>query len=108
MIKKRSFLERLTGSIRFEDNEGNEEEEKSSVEQGRKISPSFRDNNEERNKDSQPETKWEEEIDAELTVDVYQTPSEIIVHTMVSAVQAYRRGISTARDMITGPSGVRE
>jgi HSP20 family molecular chaperone IbpA len=101
MIKKRSFLERLTGSIKFEDNEGNEEEEKSSVEQGRRISPSFRDNNEGRNNDSQHETKWEEEIDAELTVDVYQTPSEIIVQTMVAGVQPDNLSISITRDMIT-------
>ena len=101
MIKKRSFLERLTGSIRFEDNEGNEEEEKSLFEQGRKISPSVRDNNEGRNKDSQTETKWEEEIDAELTVDVYQTSSEIIVQTMVAGVQPDNLSISITRDMIT-------
>jgi HSP20 family molecular chaperone IbpA len=102
MIKKRSFLERLTGSIRFEDNEGfNEEEEKSSVEQSRRISPSVRDNNEGRNNDSRPETKWEEEIDAELTVDVYQTSSEIILQTMVAGVQPDNLSISITRDMIT-------
>ena len=37
MIKKKSFLERLTGSIRFEDNEENEDEF-STNESGRKIS----------------------------------------------------------------------
>jgi HSP20 family molecular chaperone IbpA len=97
MIKKRSFLERLTGNIKFEDNEENEEEEKSLV---KKTNISVKGSSESKDKDG-GEQKWEEEVDAELTVDVYQTPSEIIVQTMVAGVQPDNLSISITRDMIT-------
>ncbi|HLP86589.1 MAG TPA: Hsp20/alpha crystallin family protein [Candidatus Paceibacterota bacterium] len=96
-MKKKSFLERLTGSIRFEDNEENEEEfssndlKKKSDSSDRHIS---KDN------DSK-EAKWEEELDAELTVDVYQTPTDIIVQTMVAGVQPDNLSLTITRDMIT-------
>ena len=92
MIKKKSFLERLTGNIRFEENE---EEENSSVELNKKFNLSVKDN------DLPKESKWEEEIDAELTVDLYQTPSDIIVQTMVAGVQPDNLSITITRDMIT-------
>lgn len=82
--KKRSFFERLTGSMRAE--EENEEEVK-------KISvrSEGKDNN------------WmeEESEEAELTVDVYQTPTEIIVQTMVAGVKPEDLELTLARDMIT-------
>lgn len=99
MIKKKSFLERLTGSIRFEDNDENEEEGKFSNGSNKKIDSSIRDNSD--GKDSSKEPKWEEEIDAELTVDVYQTPSDIVVQTMVAGVQPDNLSITITRDMIT-------
>jgi HSP20 family molecular chaperone IbpA len=101
MLKKKSFLERLTGGIRFEDNEENEEEELVSEKQSRKISPSIKDNPEARELNLSKESKWEEEIDAELTVDVYQTPTDIIVQTMVAGVIPDNLSISITRDMIT-------
>jgi len=96
-MKKKSFLERLTGSIRFEDNEENEEE--FSFNDSKKKSdtsdrPIIRGN------DSK-EAKWEEELDAELTVDVYQTPTDIIVQTMVAGVQPDNLSLTITRDMIT-------
>src|ERR1035437_241737 len=102
MQKKKSFLERLTGSIRFEDNEENEEEEEVSFNGlNRKINSSAKDNYELKDKNLPKESKWEEEIDAELTIDVYQTPSDIIVQTMVAGVQPDNLTINITRDMIT-------
>jgi HSP20 family molecular chaperone IbpA len=98
MIKKKSFLERLTGSIRFEDNDENEEE--SSFEESNRKS-NLKENRELKDKPSQKEAKWEEEIDAELTVDVYQTPSDIVVQTMVAGVHPDNLSITITRDMIT-------
>lgn len=44
----------------------------------------------------------EEEADeAELTIDVYQTPSDIIVQTMVAGVRPEDLEISVSRDMVT-------
>jgi HSP20 family molecular chaperone IbpA len=90
MPTKRSFLERLTGSIRFEENE----EESNNKGEQRQV------------KNSEPnemptEKKWEEDVDAELTVDLYQTPSDIIVQTMVAGVSPDNLSITITRDMIT-------
>jgi len=92
MLKKKSFLERLTGSIRLEDNE---EEEFSTQEPKGKVNLEIRGN------DLPKESKWEEEVEAELTVDLYQTPSDIIVQTMVAGVQPDNLSITITRDMIT-------
>ena len=101
MLKKRSFLERLTGSIRFEDNEENELEESSNSGLNRRINSQNRDGFGQEDNNSQKESKWEEEIDAELTVDLYQTPTDIIVQTMVAGVQPDNLSITITRDMIT-------
>jgi HSP20 family protein len=97
MLKKKSFLERLTGSIRLDDNEDKEQENLSSEEEGKKINSFSRNIPVQEEKSS----KWEEEIDAELTVDVYQTPTDIIVQTMVAGVQPENLSITITRDMIT-------
>jgi len=90
MAKKKSFLERLTGSIRLEDNEENN---------GELYFNESKDSSKENNLPK--ESKWEEEIDAELTVDLYQTPTDIIVQTMVAGVQPENLSITITRDMIT-------
>ena len=43
----------------------------------------------------------EENEEAELAVDVYQTPTDIIVQTMVAGVKPEDLELSIARDMIT-------
>jgi HSP20 family protein len=98
MKKKKSFLERLTGSIRFEDNEEEEKEEEEfspNKLNGKTNSISIKNNSELK------ESKWEEEVDAELTVDLYQTPTDIIVQAMVAGVQPDNLSITITRDMIT-------
>jgi HSP20 family molecular chaperone IbpA len=99
MQKKKSFLERLTGNIRFDENEENEEEEEA-FSNTKKINLPIK-NNDGRNQNLPKEPKWEEEVDAELTVDVYQTPTDIIVQTMVAGVQPDNLSLTITRDMIT-------
>jgi len=82
--KKRSFFERLTGSYESED------ENRGAV---KNISI-----NDKKNGNGWMETENEE---AELTVDVYQTPTEIVIQTMVAGVRPEDLEIVTARDMIT-------
>ena len=55
------------------------------------------------------ENNWieEENEEAELSVDVYQTPTDIIVQTMVAGVKPEDLELSISRDMIT-ISGKRE
>jgi len=49
------------------------------------------------------DSNWieEENEEAELAVDVYQTPTEIVVQTMVAGVRPDDLELSIARDMIT-------
>ena len=82
--KKRSFFERLTGSIKA-DEEDFVETKKISVKSESK------DNN------------WieEENEEAELSIDVYQTPTDIIIQTMVAGVKPEDLEISISRDTAT-------
>ncbi len=86
--KKKSFFERLTGSVKADDY----------VEEGKKIS--VRGGSDK--KDKENAGNWAEEgEEAELTVDVYQTPEDIIVQTMVAGVRPEDLEITITRDMIT-------
>ncbi len=97
MNKKRNFWERLTGSVRLEEeqeeskkglmgaNKGNGKDKKNGQAEGRAGSNWIEEENEE----------------AELAVDVYQTPTDIIVQTMVAGVRPEDLELSIARDMLT-------
>jgi len=82
--KKRSFFEKLTGSIRADDDE---DEIKKII-----VKSDNSDNN-----------TWmeQENEEAELTVDVYQTPTEIIVQTMIAGVKPEDLELTITRDMLT-------
>lgn len=86
--RKRSFFERLTGSVRFD--EAEEEEQK-------KVVPV----NAKGGKNTPGNWMEEENEEAELAIDVYQTPTEIIVQTMVAGVKPEDLEITIARDMLT-------
>ena len=84
--EKRSFFERLTGTVRIDDELEPEQEEAEKA----------------------PETHlpiksdWgEEETDGELTVDVYQTADDIIIKAMVSGIDPNDLDISIGRDLVT-------
>jgi HSP20 family protein len=83
--EKKSFFERLTGTVRLD--------EKETAEKGSRDS---------READASKEN-WveEEEKDAELTVDVSQTPDEIIVKAMVAGVHPEDLDVDITRDMVT-------
>ena len=82
--KKRSFFDRLTGSI------GAEEEYEEAVKLPIKGS-----------KNGNAAWMEEEAEEAELTVDVYQTEHEIIIQTMVAGVKPDDLELTIARNMIT-------
>lgn len=83
MKEKRSFFERLTGSVHIDETE---EEEAEELRRPRK-------------------SEWKEEPEAEgdgqLTVDVYQNANEIIIKTMVAGVRPEDLDISITREMVT-------
>ena len=113
MLKeKKSFFERLAGSMNVteEENyidveeEGEDEEELSVKHKNRKgrDEPLY----DERAPTRRPHTIEEEEDEipeeeGELSVDVYQTQSEIIIEAMVAGVKPEDLHLSITRDMIT-------
>lgn len=80
MQHKRSFFERLTGAVKLEDEEA--------------VVPA-----EERRHTNILDAEEEEE--GQLTVDVYNTPSEIVVKTMVAGVKPDDLDVAITRDSVT-------
>jgi len=93
-MQKRSFWERLTGTVRMEE----EKEEPKKVLVNSKTSGKKAGHAEGRAGNNWIE---EENEEAELAVDVYQTATEIIIQTMVAGVKPEDLEISIARDMAT-------
>lgn len=88
---KRSFFERITGSVPYEETP---EEEETVVISGSRSLP----------KSDKQEANWlaeEEEEEGELTVDVYQTPTEVVIQTMVAGVKPEDLNISITREVVT-------
>jgi HSP20 family protein len=84
MKDNRSFFEKLTGSVRMDDMEDEiVEETKLPSRGGINASPLL-----------------EESEEGELTIDVYQTPSEIVIKSMVAGVKPEDLDISITRDMV--------
>jgi HSP20 family protein len=81
---KRSFFEKLTGAVNMEE----ELDELETSENATRI---------------KDEESWLEESASEgqLTVDVHQTPNDIIIKTMVAGVSPEDLDISITRDMVT-------
>ncbi len=95
MTKKRSFFERLTGSVNLEDDEF--EEEISIEAPVEKKFPAAKSHLRTEEQD------WmeQEAEEGQLTVDVYQNTSDLYVETMVAGVRPEDLHITITRDMIT-------
>jgi len=80
-MPKRSFFERLTGAVKLEEEDPLPET---------KVVP------------SKPRTSiFEEEEEGQLTVDVYQTASEVVIKTMVAGVKPEDLDVTITRDSVT-------
>ncbi|MCF7865230.1 MAG: Hsp20/alpha crystallin family protein [Candidatus Pacebacteria bacterium] len=116
-MKKRSFFERLTGSINIDDEEL-EHDEESDIEpqievRGNARTETSRESRfapksrgifgREREEERQITSTWNEEPsgEGELSLDVFQTPDEIIVRAMIPGVRKDDMDISISRDSIT-------
>jgi HSP20 family protein len=88
--KKRSFFERLTGSMSME--EEHLEPQKDYLTKGVKAGKGNKEND---------DWNQEENDEAELSVDVYQTPTDIVVQTMTAGVKPEELELLVARDAIT-------
>jgi len=87
--KKKSFFERLTGSI--------------SAEEETISKKNYSGKNTKENNGDKKNSNWieEENEEAELSIDVYQTPTDIVVQTMVAGIKPEDLELSIARDIIT-------
>ncbi len=99
--KKRSFFERLTGSMVIEDERPEPKRDY--------LMKSVKQDTGNTNNNKKNDNEWmkEEVEEAELSVDVYQTPTDIVIQTMVAGVKPEDLELSIARDTIT-IRGVRE
>jgi HSP20 family protein len=104
-IKKKSFFERLTGSMRVDENDFTEEQVNTSSRKNSYITSEVSKNvrvKEERDPFEEAYTKKEEEEeDGELPIDIYETDDEIIVQTFVAGVRPDELHISITRDTMT-------
>jgi HSP20 family protein len=97
--QKQSFFQRLTGAVDIDDGYEDDYEEEAPI----------RKTNDSRERPSSLSDKrndvdqWMEEEAAEgqLTVDVYQTPDEIVIRSIVAGVRPDDLDISISRDMVT-------
>ena len=97
MPKRKSFFERLVGSV-----QPSEEEEKDQINNNpeKPLSSSLRSEKKEK---ASEDLSWmeKEEEEGQLTIDLYQTPGEIVVQTMISGVQPDNLSIIITRDTLT-------
>ena len=91
--EKRSFFERLTGTVRMDDD---------GVE-GRSTEKSIKKSATGRASDTDIADWIDEESDkeGELTIDVYQTPEMIVIKSMIAGVRPEDLDINITRDMVT-------
>ena len=90
MPKKQSFFERLTGSAHSAYDDELEPEDEAP--KGKLV-----------NGKGEKTGNWipDEPEEGQLSVDVYQTPNEIIIQTMVAGVRPEDLSINITRDMVT-------
>ena len=87
--EKKSFFERLTGTIKIEDEQEQHEDDNSYNLPSQRAGA------------KREEWLAEDQQVGELTVDVYQTPTHIIVKTIVAGVRPDELDIAINRDMVT-------
>ncbi len=86
--EKRSFFEKLTGAVRVEDD----------------LEPTPRKGaraSEERAEEKAREEWSEESAEGQLPVDVFQTPTDIFIKTLIPGTKVDDLDISITRDMVT-------
>jgi HSP20 family molecular chaperone IbpA len=89
-MKKKSFFEKLTGGVHIDDEFEDEEEPAKHL----KVKD---------NSGGSTMVDWniDEPHEGQLTVDVFQTPSHIVIKTLVAGVKREDLDISISRDMVT-------
>jgi HSP20 family protein len=96
---KQSFFQRLTGAVDVDDGYEDEYVE----EQPRRARTPQYDERLPAETDAPARGEWgdQEAVEGQLTVDVYQTPDEIVIRSIVAGVRPDDLDISISRDMVT-------
>ena len=99
MFKKRSFFEKLTGGLSLRDYDEDILDDEDDFE----SEDDFEPKKESKKISITNEKEWAEEEDqiGELSVDVYQNNSEIIVQAMVAGVRPEDLNVDITRDTVT-------
>lgn len=97
MKDNRSFFEKLTGVVKMDDIPEDDE-----IESSDNLRTSHTNKLPQRNESVSQTPTWDEEEpeEGQLTVDVYQNSSEVIIKTMVAGVRPEDLDISITRDMV--------
>jgi HSP20 family protein len=95
---KQSFFQRLTGTVDGDDAYDDMYEDEVPVRAERRYEDEPQDV-----QDGRTEEQWmaEEATEGQLTVDVFQTPDEIVIRSIVAGVRPDDLDISISRDMVT-------
>jgi len=97
--QKQSFFQRLTGAVDVDDGYDDMYED----EQPARPAPETRERRGGAPEEDIEDEQWAEEeaVEGQLTVDVYQTPDEIVIRSIVAGVRPDDLDISISRDMVT-------
>lgn len=98
--KKRSFFERLTGSIRMEDDEPVEVPAKKRGLAAR-FDSDYEDENSAESSVELVATEDDAPTEAQLAIDMYETDREVVVKTMTAGVKKEDLQISVSREQLT-------
>ena len=102
-MSKKSFFEKLTGAKWSE--EDSSEEKKIKTGKKMKKSKVLRKETFKKELKKEPEVKkeeeWLNESEGQLTIDVYQTPNEVVIKSTIAGVKPEDIDISMTNDMIT-------
>lgn len=96
MKTKKSFFERLTGAKKIEDDNVitsmpiySEDQETEMM--MRNSAPSY----------SQPQDDWQNDVEGQLTIDVYQTENDIVIKSTIAGVKPEDLDVAINNDMVT-------
>ncbi len=95
-MKKKSFFERLTGGVNIEEEF---EEENVSADLPRRMQPTSHLKIKDESSSAMTDWNVDEPHEGQLTVDVFQTATHIVIKTMVAGVKREDLDISISRDM---------
>jgi len=97
MKQKKSFLDKITGSSASRETEN-------IVVENENLDSGITENNDPisiEEKEEEQEPIWQEESEGQLTVDVYQTDSDIVIKSTIAGVTADNLDVNITNDMVT-------